>query len=89
MTRAPLTPEHKAKISASNLGRTRTPEHRAKISEGVRRACAEGRGRWWYLRRLTEAERADHLTLMNKGGFKSVEALAMIGRLDLIREGRA
>ena len=38
---------------------------------------------------MTEAERADHLTLMTNGGFKSVEALAMIGRADLIREGRS
>ena len=77
MSGSPLTPEHKAKIGA------------AKISEGIRRACAEGRGRWWYLRRMTEAERADHLTLMNKGGFKSSEALAILGRLDLMREGWA
>ena len=77
MSGSPLTPEHKAKIGA------------AKISEGIRRACAEGRGRWWYQRRMTEAERADHLTLMTNGGFKSVEALAMIGRADLIREGRS
>lgn len=89
MSGALLTPEHKAKIRAAKLGGKHTPEHRAKISEGVRRACAEGRGRWWYLRRMTEAERADHLTLMNKGGFKSSEALAILGRLDLIQEGRA
>ena len=89
MSSVPLTPEHKAKISAAKLGGKHTPEHRAKISECVRRACAEGRGRWWYQRRMTEAERADHLTLMNKGGFKSSEALAILGRLDLMREGWA
>ena len=89
MSGAPLTSEHKAKIRAAKLGGKHTPEHRAKISEGVRRACAEGRGRWWYLRRMTEAERADHLTLMTKGGFKSSEALAILGRADLIREGRS
>ena len=89
MSGSPLTPEHKAKIGAAKIGGKHTPEHRAKISEGIRRACAEGRGRWWYLRRMTEAERADHLTLMNKGGFKSSEALAILGRADLIRENQA
>ena len=59
MSSVPLTPEHKAKISAAKLGGKHTPEHRAKISECVRRACAEGRGRWWVLTFPRDQGRAD------------------------------
>ena len=33
----PKSEEHKAKISASLRGRTKTPEHKAAIAEGVRK----------------------------------------------------
>lgn len=72
---------------AAKLGKKHRPEHNAAITAGLRRYHASlpqgaPRGRF---KELTDKQRADYKVLTQLGHFRPDEAMAMIGRPDLVR----
>lgn len=85
--RPPISQETRARLRAAKLGVPKSAEHRAAIAAGLRRwgenALPDQRRRG-IRRKLNEAELSEYLLLQRKG-FRSDEALGMIGRTDLLR----
>lgn len=80
-----LTDQHRAALAAAKLGKPRPPEVRAKISAALSNR-PDLRGAKGLTARLTAAEEAEYRFLTKRKGFRSREALELIGRTDLIHD---
>lgn len=87
MSQPPLSTERAAKRVGAPRGVPKSAEHKARIAAGVRRWNASLEP--WQRRRgfrkfLSDEEAADLRLLRAAGGYTEAEALAAIGRPDLI-----